>query len=226
MKIKGFKGFNQDWTCNKFQFAPGEEYAHKGEVKACKSGFHFCESPLDVFSYYSPATSRFAEVEGGGKTDKKGDDSKVSCETIKIGAEVSLSAYIDMAVKFVFERAKKTILTETKKEKEIASNSGYKGAASNSGYKGAASNSGDYGAASNSGDYGAASNSGKEGCSVAMGIDAKAKSVLGGWITLCEWKEIKGEWHRVDMKTAKVDGRKIKADVWYQLKGGKFVEAK
>ena len=208
MKIKGFKGFNQDWTCNKFQFAPGEEYAHKGEVKACESGFHFCESPLDVFSYYSPATSRFAEVEGGGKTDKKGDDSKVSCETIKIGAEVSLSAYIDMAVKFVFERAKKTILTETKKEKEIASNSGYKGAASNSG------------------SCGAASNSGKEGCSVAMGIDAKAKSVLGGWITLCEWKEIKGEWHRVDMKTAKVDGRKIKADVWYQLKGGKFVEAK
>ena len=226
--IKGFKGFNQDWTCNGFKYVPGKSYKHDGEVKACYSGFHFCENPLDVFNYYSPSTSRFATVEGSGKTsrEEKGD-SKVSAEKIKIGAEVSLSAYIDMAVKFVFEKAKKTSLTETKNEKEIASNSGNWGAASNSGNCGAASNSGYKGAASNSGNCGAASNSGKEGCAVAMGIYGKAKSCLGGWISICEWAEDnKGEWHRVDMKTTKVDGEKIKPDTWYTLKNGEFVEVK
>ncbi len=104
-KTKGYKGFDKDMKCRGFQFKPGEEYTHNGEVNACSDGFHFCESPLDVFGYYPPATSRFAEVEGSGKTDKKGDDTKVSCETIKIGAEISLTAYIEAGVKFVFERA-------------------------------------------------------------------------------------------------------------------------
>ncbi|MFA5401770.1 MAG: hypothetical protein WC359_15065, partial [Dehalococcoidia bacterium] len=162
--IKGFKGFGQDWTCNKFQFKPGEEYDHKGEVKACESGFHFCENPLDVFGYYPPGTSRYAEVEGCGEFSKGvGGDSKVSVSHLKIGAEISLHAYISSAVKFVFEKATKTTLTENKEEKKMASNSGTRGAASNSGDCGAASNSGDCGAASNSGTRGAASNSGTRG---------------------------------------------------------------
>ena len=243
--IKGFKGFNQDWTCNNFQFKPGEEYEHKGEVQACESGFHFCENPLDVFGYYPPGTSCYAEVEGTGESSKEENgDSKVSVSHLKIGAEISLHSYISAAVKFVFEKATKTALTENKEEKKIASNSGdygaasnrgTSGAASNSGTKGAASNSGDYGAASNSGYQGAASNSGyqgaasnsaKEGCAVAMGIDGKAQSSLGGWITICEWAYTDGEYHRINMKTAKVDGKKIKADTFYILKNGKFVEAK
>ena len=207
--IKGFKGFNQDWTCNNFQFKPGEEYEHKGEVQACESGFHFCENPLDVFGYYPPGTSCYAEVEGTGESSKEENgDSKVSVSHLKIGAEISLHSYISAAVKFVFEKATKTALTENKEEKKIASNSG------------------DQGAASNSGDYGAASNSAKEGCAVAMGIDGKAQSSLGGWITICEWAYTDGEYHRINMKTAKVDGKKIKADTFYILKNGKFVEAK
>ena len=82
------------------------------------------------------------------------------------------------------------------------------------------------GSASNSGYRGSASNSGDEGCAIAIGIEGMASGVKGSWIIVAEWKEKKGEWHRVDVKTVKVDGRKIKADTPYQLKGGKFVAVK
>ena len=41
---------------------------------------------------------------------------------------------------------------------------------------------------------------------------------------IAEWKMINGEWHIVDVKSTKVDGVKIKADIFYQLVDGKFVE--
>ena len=105
-----------------------------------------------------------------------------------------------------------------------ASNSGYRGSASNSGYSGSASNSGYSGSASNSGDNGSASNSGEEGCAIALGIEGSASGIKGSWITVAEWKSNKkGEWHRVAVQTAKVDGIKIKANTAYQLKRGKFM---
>ena len=106
-----------------------------------------------------------------------------------------------------------------------ASNSGYSGSASNSGYRGSASNSGYRGSASNSGYSGSASNSGEEGCAFALGVNAIAMSSIGGWITLAEWsQDANSEWHRVNVKTVKVDGKKIKADTYYKLIGGKFIE--
>ena len=247
--IKGFKGFSKDWKCKDYQFAPGGEYNHTGEVKACNSGFHFCENPLDVFSYYQPGQSVYAEVEGTGEIDKQGDDSKVSCSKLKIGAEISLSAYIKFAIEFLTSK-----VDNSKKQTLIgnnASNTGDQSAASNTGNRSAASNTGDYSAASNTGDYSAASNTGdqsaasntgyqsaasntgdqsaasntgKQGVASSLGIDGKAKGALGCFLVLAEWKEIDGEWNRISVKSVKVDGKRIKADVWYILKGGKFIE--
>jgi len=67
--IKAFKGFHMDMTCNGFQFEVGKSYKHGGKVKICSSGFHSCEYPLDVFSYYGPSNSRYAIVKATGKTD-------------------------------------------------------------------------------------------------------------------------------------------------------------
>ena len=74
---------------------------------------------------------------------------------------------------------------------------------------------------------GAASATGYQGAAVALGLEAKAKGSIGCWITVAEWKydDSKG-WQRVNVKTARVDGKRIKADTFYQLKGGKFVECR
>ncbi len=116
----------------------------------------------------------------------------------------------------------------------LASNSGNYGLASNSGYSGLASNSGNYGLASNSGDRGLASNSGygglaetsgRDSLAVAFGVDSKARASLNSYITLSELEYCDNEWILKTVKTAKIDGKKLKADTWYKLQGGKFIVA-
>ena len=41
---------------------------------------------------------------------------------------------------------------------------------------------------------------------------------------MAEWEVQDREYIPVCVKTAKVDGEKIKADTWYTLKNGEFVE--
>ena len=78
MTLKTYKGFNADMTCRGFKFALGSEYVHDGEVKACSTGFHACEYPLDVLQYYPPNSSVYAEVEQDGEISKHSDDSKIA----------------------------------------------------------------------------------------------------------------------------------------------------
>jgi hypothetical protein len=309
---KGFKGFNKDLKCLNFQYEIGKEYkTDKKPVRCTENGFHFCENPIDVFKYYAPSESRFAEVEGFGEISTDEKDSKVAVSKIKIGAEINLHRLIESGIKFIFER---TTLTKTTTNSEsakqasnsgnsgaasnsgdsgAASNSGYRGAASNSGYsgaasnsgnrgaasnsgysgaasnsgdRGAASNSGDRGAASNSGDSGAASNSGDSGAAsnsgysgaasnsgdsgaasnsgdsgaalttgsyssaetlnensfaCALGYDSKVKGVLNSWITLAEYNK---DYKIICVKSARIDGKKLKADTWYILKDKKISE--
>jgi hypothetical protein len=57
---------------------------------------------------------------------------------------------------------------------------------------------------------------------VSTGYLGRASGTAGNWIVLAEWDEgFSLRW----VKTAKVDGKKLKADTFYTLKGGKFVEA-
>ena len=241
--IKGFKGFDKNLKCRDKKYELGKEFTEP-DAKICEKGLHFCENPLDIFNYYSPANSRFAEVEGTGKIDKKvgdNEDTKVSCTTLKIGAEISLQKIIEGGVKFILERTKITKSTTNKADKKQASNSGDYGAASNSGYKGADSNSGNYGAASNSGYKGAASNSGNYGAalsignyatsetdkenSVAIGVgyDNKVKGCIGSWLTIAERND---KLEILNMQSVKVDGKKVKADTWYNLVKGKLIIVK
>jgi hypothetical protein len=60
---------------------------------------------------------------------------------------------------------------------------------------------------------------------MALGYQSKARGALGCWIILAEWaRDDKGDWHIIDVQCAKVDGEKIKADTFYCLENGQFVE--
>ena len=182
----GFKGFDQNLKCRGFQFEVGGEY-EEAKAKACQKGFHYCENPLDVLNYYPPAGSRYAEVKGDGQMDKDGDDSKVACTKLKIGAEIGINGLISAGLKFILERVK----WEDNKQ----TNTGYRSAETNTGDRSAATNTGDRSAATNTGDSSAANVEGKESVAIATGYESKAKGALGCWIVLAEWEEQRDGYH-------------------------------
>jgi hypothetical protein len=108
----------------------------------------------------------------------------------------------------------------------VASATGCRGAASATGDHGAASATGCRGAASATGYRGVASATGEGGVALAAGLQGKAKGAKGCVICCVE----RGGWNGktypiIAAKAAIVDGETIKADTWYTLNGGEFVEA-
>ena len=103
--IRAYKAFDKNLQCRGFQFEVGQTYEHDGEVEACSSGFHACENPLDVWSYY-PLDSRYAVVELDGDVSRHGDDSKVAAARITISAEFTLSQIITDGVAYLMDLCK------------------------------------------------------------------------------------------------------------------------
>jgi hypothetical protein len=183
--IVAYKGFDAKLCCNgggsPFQYEVGKTYEHQGAAVACESGFHACEHPLDVFSYYPPADSRFAIVEQSGEISRHDGDTKVASSRIHIKAEVDFAGLIKAAVDWTFSRAKPIDPESPAKSDDEcghAQATGYSGAASATGDRGAASATGDSGAASATGDRGAASATGYSGAASATG-DSGAASATG-----------------------------------------------
>ena len=160
-EIIAYKGFNQDWACRGYQYEMGKTYEHKGDVKACESGFHSCEYPLDVFGYYAPCESKFAVVKASGKISKDGDDSKIASAKITIETEINLPEMVKKAVEWI----KGKVDWDAAK----VSNTGNRSAATNTGDYSAATNTGDYSAATNTGDYSAATNTGNRSAATNTG---------------------------------------------------------
>ncbi|MCK8887269.1 hypothetical protein MY688_02680 [Haemophilus influenzae] len=160
-EIIAYKGFNQDWTCRGYQYEIGKTYEHKGDVKACESGFHACEYPLDVLNYYSPAVSKFAVVKMSGETSKDSDDTKIASAKITIETEINLPEMVKKAVEWIKGKvdwdAAKVFNTG---DQSVATNTGYRSVATNTGYQSAATNTGYWSAATNTGDRSAATNTG------------------------------------------------------------------
>jgi hypothetical protein len=63
---------------------------------------------------------------------------------------------------------------------------------------------------------------GKNSIAAAIGKSGEARAAVGNWIVLSEYDK---DGNVETVKTAKVDGKKIKADTFYVLKAGKFVKA-
>ena len=215
-EIIAYKGFNQDWTCRGYQYEIGKMYEHKGDVKACESGFHACEYPLDVLRYYSPAESKFAVVKMSGGTSKDSDDTKIASAKITIETEINLPEMVKKAVEWI----KGKVDWDAAK----VSNTGEQSAATNTGDLSAATNTGNWSAATNTGERSAAEVSGEQSIAVALGWQSKAKASIDGAI-VCVYRNDDGE--LIHIKASKVGENNIKADTWYTLdEFGEFVEVK
>jgi hypothetical protein len=106
--------------------------------------------------------------------------------------------------------------------------SGHYGQLAASGYYSKLAASGDSSKLAASGHYSQLEMTGRNSVGAAIGIENKIKGVIGDWITLAEWKhdKKKDRWIPVHVASAQIDGKKLKADTWYELRGKKFVEVK
>ena len=231
--VTSYKGFDANWKCRGFQYAVGETYRHEGEVAACNAGFHACEHPLNVFSYYPPAGNRFAIVEQSGDLSRHSGDTKIASRSITIKAEIDLPGLIRAALEYTFNRANPVDPNSPASATErygAASATGDWGAASATGDWGAASATGPYGAASATGPYGAASATAYQGAASATGPQGVAVSAYNGRALAGETGAIvlvrrNDDGEIVHIRASKVGENGIKAGVWYSLDaGGQFVE--
>ena len=239
--ITSYKAFDKNMQCRGFQYEVGKEYEMDGEIKCCNRGFHACKSPMEVWDHYDMLNSRYAEVEQSGKIEKEENSTKVCSSRIKIKAELKLADIINIGVEWL-----KDITSPSKVKvdgalndngyrlKQIGSsgNSAQIGSSGDSAKIGSSGDSAQIGSSGDSAQIGSSGNSakinstGKDSVIMCAGNSSIAKAKVGSWITLAEWKwsDEKKRDVPVCVKTEYVDGENIKADTFYQLKNGKFVE--
>ena len=243
--MKVYKGTDRQMKCRGMQYTLGETAVFDGEPNLCKAGLHACEQPIDVLNHYAPNASRYFEAEAEEvSAERESSDSKIVAKKMTLKAEIGVPGLVKAQIEYIknqigFEDAIKRANAGKKNhatgnqgaasatgDRGAASATGYQGAASATGDLGAASATGNQGAASATGDQGAASATGKAGVALAAGYECKAMGALGCAICCVERGEWDGETYPiVAVKAAIVDGEKIKADTWYCLKNGEFVEA-
>ncbi|RNM44415.1 hypothetical protein [Salmonella enterica] len=196
-EIVTFKGFNKDLKCRDFQFKIGKTFHHDGKVEACGSGFHACECPFDVFSYYPPAESRYAETISFGVIDREEEgDTKIASASITIKSELTLPQFIQRGIEWIWSKIDKSL------EQQIMT--------------------GNRSAATNTGNWSAAEVSGSQSVAASLGIEGKARASEGGAIVLC-YRDEDGE--LIHIRASKVGENGIMPDIWYQLnEDGEFVE--
>ena len=247
--MKGYKAFEKGLVCRGKQYAENTVF-EEDTAKICASGMHFCKNPLDVLDYYplidsNGNMSEFAEVEA--LDDVLTDDNKKFCtKKLKIGAKINFPALVQAYVNFEYESMVENANAENNNSRnaQIGSSgysakigsSGYFAQIGSSGYFAQIGSSGDYAKIGSSGYFAQIGSSGDSAQITSTGLDSviccaghnsKVKAKIGSWITLAEWKYSKEKSRYVPkcVKTEYVDGEKIKADTFYKLVDGEFVES-
>ena len=253
MGVKMYKGFDKDLKCRGFQYEIGKIY-ETDKAELCKEGVHACENPLDIFGYYSPANSRYCEVELDGVSDKRDDDTKRVGKRIKIGAELSVRGICNAHFEYVRER---TTHHDAARDYSSLAVQDYSSLAAQDGSSLAARNWSSLAARNWSSlavqDYSSLaaqdcsslaaqdySSLAAQNCSslaaqdysslaagkdsVLAAVNSKARAGMGSLIALAK-RELKDDAFIItDFAAGIVDGKNIKPDTWYTVKDGKFVE--
>ena len=168
--MKMYKGFDKDLKCRDFQYEIGKTY-EEPTAELCEKGFHACEYPLDVLSYYAPGDmSRYCEVDLDDVSDKKSsEDSKRCGKKIAVKAEIGIAGLVKAAVDFVMENVKDEKKESNTGDYSASTNTGDHSASTNTGNYSASTNTGDYSASTNTGNYSASTNTGNYSASTNTG---------------------------------------------------------
>ena len=143
MGMKGFKGFEKDFSCGGKQCEENTTYEEYGEGCCYKGVMHFYEDPWEVLNHYDLVDgngnlSEFAEVEALGQVWNDGE--KRATNKIHVGAKLGLKGFLKACIDFTLEKTNGTNL------------SGYSAQIGSSGYSAQIGSSGDSAQIGSSGD--------------------------------------------------------------------------
>ncbi len=217
--ILAVKGFDANLSCRGHKFEIGKTYSVAGKIEACSNGWHACENPLDVWSYYpivddEGKLTRFAVVEMSGEISRHDDDSKIASASITIKDELSLPEFIGKAVSWIVDYTKQKVAEGAAKDgaELLNDNGGYSARIGSSGYSARIGSSGDYARIVSEGANAVIASAGP-------GTTTRGKD--GAWISLAEFKDGKC----VGFATGCIGQDGLKPDTTYRAQGGKLVEA-
>ena len=232
--MRGYKAFNKGLICRDKQYRENTVFEEE-RAEICESGMHFCKNPLNVLDYYNLVDgncelSEFAEVEALDEV-KTDDNEKFCTKKLKIGAKLDLNQFIKASFDFLYENAEKTSGDDSK----VATSGNYSQVAT-SGDDSKVATSGDDSKVATSGYNSKVATSGynskvalygDNNVGANIGIDGIIKGKIGSWITLAEYEyDNFGNYICVCVKSAKIDGVKLKENVFYKLINGEFAEVK
>ena len=240
--LHGFKAYEPGLICRGHKYAENTVYKKSGHG-ICVSGVtHYCVNPFDVLEHYPLVRpdghfSDFTTVEAIDPpvTD---DNKKFATSTIKIGVKLGFSGFIQACVDFLFEKTIKKMPKPEDVDVSDAAQIGSSGDDAQIGSSGRYAQIGSSGNAAKIGSSGYAAQIGSSGddarivienvhgVAAAIGKRGKIKAPVGTWCTLAEYGEWDGDGYPcICVKSYQVDGKIIKADVFYTLRNGEIVEA-
>ena len=237
----GYKAYEPGLVCRGYQYEEGKTYKKNGHGVCVGGVTHYCVNPFDVLDHYPLVRedgkfSEFTTVEAIDEpvTD---DGRKFATSTIKIGVKLGFAGFVKACIDFVYEKTIKNMPSdkvETGYSAQIGSSgnfakigsSGDSAQIGSSGYSAQIGSSGNFAKIGSSGDSAKIDISGNASVGAAIGINSIIKGAVGNWITLAEWAydSDKQRCAPVCVKSAQIDGQIIKADTWYKLTDGEFVE--
>ena len=171
MGMKGFKGFEKDFSCGGKQCEENTTYEEYGEGCCYKGVMHFYEDPWEVLNHYDLVDgngnlSEFAEVEALGQVWNDGE--KRATNKIHVGAKLGLKGFLKACIDFTLEKTNGTNLSGNSAQIGSSGNSaqigssgdsakigssGYYAQLGSSGYYAQIGSSGYYAQIGSSGDY-------------------------------------------------------------------------
>ena len=163
MGMKGFKGFEKDFSCKGKQYEENTTYEEHG-VGCCHKGvMHFCEEPWEVLNNYDLVDengnfSEFAEVEALGQVWNDGE--KRATNKIHIGAKLGLKGFLKACIDFTLEKTK-----YESNGTNLSGNSAQIGSSGDDAQIGSSGNSAQIGSSGNSAKIGSSGYSAKIGSS-------------------------------------------------------------
>ena len=211
---KGFKAFAPGLICRGKQYAENTDYEEAGGAICGEGMMHYCVNPFDTLNFYdlvgkNGTFSDFAEVEALDPP-VVGSGGKFATKKLHIGAKLNFAGFVKACIDYTKEHT----INNMPKSDITTGDSAQIGSSGDSAQIGSSGNAAQIGS------------SGEDSVICCAGNGSAVKAKAGSWITLAEWEysDEKGRFVPRCVKTEYVDGEKIKADTWYCLKNGEFVE--